>query len=127
VEWVIDELRHGKAVTGFTDYHTSSIDADSLAGILMELCRIRPSGVWNIAGGEVTSKYQFITALAFRLGFDAVLVSRGLLSDLQMSAVRAESLGLEVGRAEKMLGRPLPSFSKVIDNLALEYESLKNV
>jgi len=119
-EWVVDSLRHRKPMTLFADYFTSTLDADSLAGAIFDLVDKGAHGMFNVASSEVASKRRFIEALAEAMGINFDWASEGSVRSL--SVPRAESLGLDVSRAERVLGYNLPCLTAVIGRLASRTE-----
>jgi dTDP-4-dehydrorhamnose reductase len=117
-EWVIETLGTGQPITMFDDVYTSSIDVGCFARAALDLIGLGANGLLNVASSEVFSKRHFIEAIAARL--DLSLASATAGSVRQLETLRAESLGLDPGKAEKQLGRPLPGLSQVIENLAQE-------
>lgn len=115
VEWVLETLQDGRPVTMFEDVYTSSIDVPSFADALMDLIDVEASGVLNLASRDVYSKRTFIEALARRFGLSLENASAG--SVRKLATPRGESLGLSMEKAEKLLGRRLPSLSDVVENL----------
>lgn len=115
VEWVLDTLHSGGPVTMFEDVYTSSIDVVSFADAMFDLIERGGVGTVNLASREVFTKRAFIEGLAGRFGLSLANASGGSVSAL--ATPRAESLGLSTVRAEELLGRPLPTFSDVIENL----------
>lgn len=119
VEWAISSLRDSAPVTLFTDVYTSSIDVAHFSAALLDLLEKRPSGILNLASREVFSKKDFVEALARRCGLSLANVRAGSERG-RAGAHRAESAGLDVRRAENLLGSPLPSLADVVEILALE-------
>jgi dTDP-4-dehydrorhamnose reductase len=72
--------------------------------------------VVNLASREVASKKQFIEAVAARLGRTLTQARAGTVAEAP-GAARAESLGLDVAKAEGLLGRPLPDLRQVVEDL----------
>lgn len=116
VEWALGALRGRQAMILLEDYYTSSIDVGSFSRSLLDILPKRPTGRLNLAAHEVASKAQFIKVLAEAAGYDASNCQLGSVRQLG-GALRAESLGLDVRRAERLLGYKLPMLSEVIDNL----------
>jgi len=77
--------------------------------------------VLNVASREVFSKKTFICALAKKMGYPLTNVKIGSVFDAG-DASRAESLGLDVGKAETILGYELPTLDEVITSIVEEYE-----
>ena len=119
-EWVLQSLQQRHPITLFDDFFTSSIDVWQFAGALFDILPMRPCGILNIASSQVSSKKAFVDALAARLGLAVEQCASGTVRSLQ-GVPRAESLGLDVARAEHMLGRPLPDLASVVERLARQY------
>lgn len=116
VEWAVSSLRSGVPAELFDDYHCSTIDAGSLARAVVELVERGARGLFNVASRDVVSKRQFVIGLAERLSLPSGHLRTGSVRALAVP--RAESAGLDVGKAEAAIGRRLPSFDQVIDRLA---------
>lgn len=123
VEWAIASLESGRKMTLFEDYYTSSIHVSGCASAIYDLLPKNISGVLNLASRQVSSKMQFILLLAKRLGIETANISSGsVLKDLDVR--RAESLGLDVNKAERCLGYDLPTTQEVVDSLVSEYRRI---
>jgi len=128
VEWVIKTLESNKQFTVFDDYYTSSIDVLQFSKTLFDLIlNKRPSGILNLACKDVTHKKDFIFSLAKKLHYPTTQAIVGSVKALAHQSVqRAESSGLNVQKAEKLLEYKLPTFDEVIDTIASEYKRRKN-
>jgi len=116
VEWALNALRERAPMTLFEDFHTSSIDVDSFADILLALITTGASGLLNVAARDTASKAEFITGLARRLQLSLDNAHSGSVRSLA-GAPRAESLGLDVARAERLLQRALPTTEEVLTRI----------
>ena len=121
VEWALAALEAGDDMTLFDDFHTSSLDVESFSHALLDLVGRGASGLFNLAAREAASKSAFVLALARSLGLSADRCRIGSIKALA-GAPRAESLGLDVARAEAALGRVLPDTAAVIAALARSYK-----
>jgi dTDP-4-dehydrorhamnose reductase len=121
VEWILEEFAQGRTIQAFEDYFVSSMTVRQFAAALFELMPMRPAGVLNLGAREVFSKRDFIEAVR-----DNLLGGVGKMASASVRALggarRAESLGLDVGRAELLLGRLLPTLAEVAADLAAEYQ-----
>lgn len=124
VEWAIEQLQHQKPTTLFTDFFTSSISTTQFSAALLDIIAIHPTGYLNLAAREGASKYDFVHALAKACNLDTAYCQAGRLEDMP-SVKRANSLVLDVSRAEKLLKRQLPGLQSVVEQLAVEYRSLQ--
>ncbi|MFM7533356.1 MAG: SDR family oxidoreductase [Rubrivivax sp.] len=116
-EWAFSALRSGQPFPAFVDMWTSSIDADSLAATVLDLSSGSVSGRLNIATRTACSKRDLIVALAEATGLDARLAQRASVRGLA-GPRRANALGLDVSRAEALLGCRLPDTELVVQRLA---------
>ncbi|MEK4522919.1 SDR family oxidoreductase [Psychrobacillus sp. FSL W7-1457] len=121
IEWVIKSLVQEQTIVGFEDFYTSSIDIYSFSNILIELIELKYTGIINIGAKDVYSKYDFIYELAKKFGKEGNVV-RGKLNDFQ-EIKRANSLGLDISKLQKVLHKQqVPSSKEVINRL---YEKFK--
>ena len=110
-EWCMDVIEEDRPVTLFTDFYTSTIDASGLARAVFDLVEDGAVGLFHVASNEVLSKADFIRGLAKTAGRPLTLAREGSVAGLVPA--RAESLGLDVSKAEKALGYELPGASEV--------------
>ncbi len=115
VEWAVEVLEKRKPFKLFFDVFTSPLDVGACARGLFDLCDKGAAGIVNLGGRDVSSKGEFITALAQGLNIKPDWAEKGSVKEL--AALRAESLGLDVTLAEKLLGYPLPTTQEVVKAL----------
>jgi dTDP-4-dehydrorhamnose reductase len=117
-EWALDGVENARALTLFDDFFTSSMHTRACAKQVLDLVSLGASGLINVASSRVSSKREFVQALAQAVGAD--------LRDMQVGSVRelvprrAESLGLDVTYAERLLGRRLPDLDDTITAIVAE-------
>ena len=116
IEWAIASLQSGERMTLFDDFFASSIHVDGCASALFDLFPRNVTGILNVAAREVCSKKELICLLAEKLGIELSNTKTGSVSTLSDTR-RAESLGLNVDKAERLLGYELPTMQEVIDAL----------
>ena len=121
IEWVFAALKGTEPLQLFHDFYTSTIDAPALAEATLDLAQVRVSGLFNVASSEVASKEEFITAVAREMGVEMPPYQRASVMGLRPR--RPESLGLDVDRAEQLLGRPLPGLVDTVRALVGQYRS----
>ena len=114
-EWAAGAIRRGESLTLFDDFFTSPITAAGLAVAIADLLEIGAEGLLNVAASEATSKLEFVLALAQAMSKN-INYEVGSVSGLEPP--RANSLGLDVSRAEGLLRRPLPDADAVTAQLA---------
>ncbi|MGD9639202.1 MAG: NAD(P)-dependent oxidoreductase [Alphaproteobacteria bacterium] len=121
VEWAIDALKKQEDISLFSDFYTSSIDVKSFSTALLDLIAKETTGIINLASSEVSSKDLFIQELAKQLDLSLEHTQISSIKTLNSKVKRNESLGLDVTKAEKILGYKLPKLTEVITNLVKEY------
>lgn len=118
-EWALDVVLYDKPADLFEDAYTSSIDVGTFARAAFDLLDRGAAGLYNLASRDVYSKAEFVRELACRLGRQ--LTAARPASVTALATRRADSLGLDVGRAETLLGYRLPAMAEVVAALAADY------
>lgn len=116
IEWCIKMLAERIPSTIFDDFYTSPIDTYHFSEVLLDLIEKETTGVLNVAGKDVSSKKEFILEFAEAMNLDTSNTKTGSVHNLS-GIKRAESLGLNVNKAEKILGYKMPNRHDVINNL----------
>jgi dTDP-4-dehydrorhamnose reductase len=114
-EWAMDALECRAKLALYDDFYTSTIDAWSFSRALFDAIERGAMGTLNLASRSVASKWRFIHRLAkmmeIKLDWDEAA------SVASLAVPRAESLGLDVRKAEALLGYALPDTDQVCRNL----------
>jgi dTDP-4-dehydrorhamnose reductase len=111
VEWAIDALVNRRPLKLFDDFYTSTIDVVDFSRLLFDLVDAEATGLLNLASRTVSSKRQFVQTLATALGVHLDWAEGASVRDLPVP--RAESAGLDVSKAERLLGHSLPTLDDV--------------
>lgn len=119
-EWALDAVVRRAPLRLFDDYCVSTIDTVAFARALFDLIAAAATGVVNLAARTVASKTCFVRTLARELGVTLDWDERASVRAL--ATPRGESAGLDVGRAERILGYALPDTDTVCRNLVLQWE-----
>lgn len=118
-EWAIDVVLNDRPATLFADVYGSSIDVPAFSRALFDLEARQAAGLINLAAGEISSKDAFVRELARQ--FDRQLSAVRSEAFVVRPVARANCLGLDVSRAESMLGYRLPSLAQVISSLINQF------
>jgi dTDP-4-dehydrorhamnose reductase len=118
VEWAIDALVNRHPLKLFDDYYTSTIDVITFSRLLFDLVDTEATGLLNLASRTVSSKLQFIQKLGTALGVLPDWAESASVRNLPIP--RAESSGLDVGKAERLLGHSLPTLEDVCHALVYQ-------
>lgn len=123
-EWAMGVIEADAEAMLFQDQYVSSLDIWTFAEALLDLAAGDTCGVLNLAAGEVFAKGDFVLALARAAGRT---LSRARPGTVRAQATpRADSLGLDVTRAERILGRRLPTLDAVAANLLTHLEERRS-
>jgi dTDP-4-dehydrorhamnose reductase len=120
-EWAVDAILNRSPIKLFDDFYTSTIDVDSFSRLLFRLFDMRAAGVVNLASSTVSSKSDFVRELAAAFGIRLDWATIASVRDLPTP--RAESAGLDVSKAERLLGQTLPSLREVCSALVAQYRT----
>lgn len=104
VLWLIRSLEKGTPVRIVDDQIGNPTFVDDLAYGLLRAIELGRTGIFNIAGREIVSRYDFALRAAEGFGLDASLVTPIKTSKLQQSAPRPLKSGLVTLKAEVELG-----------------------
>lgn len=120
-QWALERLAARAPMTLYTDYFCSTIDAPSLAAALLDLVDAGARGRLNVACREVASKAEFVRALAAAAGVPLDGAVDG--SAAELVPPRQRHVGLDVSRAERILGRPLPNLAEVAARFVAQWRA----
>jgi len=110
--WIAGDTQTGKPVHLFTDEIRCPIWVESLAAALVELARMRYTGVLHVAGAQALSRYEFGVRLMRFHGLDPspIIPARSRESGMH----RPLDCTLDCSRARALLRTPLPGVDEVL-------------
>jgi dTDP-4-dehydrorhamnose reductase len=108
--WLINKLKNNEPVNIVTDQISNVTMVDDLAYGTMKLVEKECTGIYNIAGSDILSRYDFAISLCEVFKFDKNLVIPIKTADLNQPAPRPLKSGLLTQKAESELGfKPMDS------------------
>jgi dTDP-4-dehydrorhamnose reductase len=113
-DWLYYNLAAERELTLFDDSFITPILADDLAIASHRLVESGASGIYNVAGDERVSKYDFGICLAEAYGFSKALLRRGKIAASQLSARRPPDMSLDNRKARDRLGNSLGTIAGYI-------------
>ena len=102
--WLIQNLEKKLPLRVVDDQFGNPTLVDDLAYGLLKAVELERQGVYNIAGREVVSRFEFALRLTRMFGFDPTLLTPIKTSQLHQPAMRPLKSGLVTLRAEVELG-----------------------
>ncbi len=86
--WLIDRLSGGQPVRIVDDQFGQPTLVDDLAAAIRKIVEKRKTGIFNVAGSEYVSRYEFARRLAEIFGFDPGLITAIKTDELKQKAPR---------------------------------------
>ena len=121
VTWLINKLRDGEEVNIVTDQYGTPTLADDLARALIVLFEKDGRGLYNTAGSELISRYDFALRIADIFDFDSSLIKKATSDYLRQPAPRPLHSGLCVDKIRSEMG---VSFSSIREGLFVMKEQM---
>ena len=108
-EWILERLRAGDVVPGFTDVFFSPILANDLSEQLLAMLQTKLTGTYHLTGSERVSKYEFARRIAAIFGFDPTLVRPIQISQAGLRARRPLDISLNTLKVSAALAHAMPN------------------
>ncbi|HEX9007104.1 MAG TPA: NAD(P)-dependent oxidoreductase, partial [Bacteroidota bacterium] len=102
--WLLQSLENGTQVRIVDDQWGNPTLADDLAYGIMRGVELGKTGIYNIAGREICTRYDFAIRLAKTFGLDPALIAPVKTAELRQPAPRPLKSGLITLKAETDLG-----------------------
>lgn len=103
VRWVVDSLRGEKTIKIVTDQINNPTFTEDLAAGINSVIELGKSGIYNMGGAELLSRYEFTKRIAEYFGLNDSLIKKIVTSDLNQAAQRPLKSGLINLKAETEL------------------------
>lgn len=116
-DWLSEKFKNNQPFTAFTDTYFTPIYIPILITSMLDLVARNASGVFNVAGSERLSKYDFAVQFAKIFGYDASLAQPGLVSQSKLSAKRPLDMSLSVAKVTEFLAREMPTIDEGLQAL----------
>jgi dTDP-4-dehydrorhamnose reductase len=122
VNWLIDNLSAGRAITLFEDVLFNPLYIADAVELLLELLETRAEGLLNFgAGGVGMSKAAYGLAVAEALGLPTDSVKVGSVTQFPLVARRPQDMRMDVSRLTRKLGRSPPDMQAGLARLAADW------
>jgi len=102
--WMINKLKSKEPINIVDDMFGNSTVADDLAYGSLKLIEKNCNGIFNIAGRDIESRFDFAMKMCDVFGFDKKLIKKIKTKDLNQPAQRPLNSGLITLKAETELG-----------------------
>jgi len=116
-DWILEGLRQGKEIPLFVDVYITPILINDLWGIIGQLLDKGAEGVFNVAGSERVSKYEFGARLAEIFGYPTSPLRQVNVRDVALKARRPLDMSLSTDKVVAYLGQRMPSLDESLAKL----------
>jgi dTDP-4-dehydrorhamnose reductase len=103
VRWVVDSLRGEKVIRIVTDQVNNPTFTEDLVAGINSVIELGKSGLYNMGGAELLSRFEFTVKIADYFGLDKSLIQQIVTVDLNQAAHRPLNSGLINLKAESQL------------------------
>ncbi len=114
-EWILNQLRNERPISGFKDAYFSSINIVKLAKIIDRTIDKHLTGTYNCGSIDSVSKYDFCLKIADRFGFPISLIKPISIDEFTFQAKRGKNLSLCINKLQKALDCSLPTIDDSIE------------
>lgn len=102
--WMIDKLKAGESINIVDDQIGNATMIDDLAWGILKVIEKNKTGIFNIAGKDILSRYDFALKICDVFEFNKAFVRRIKTADLKQPAPRPLNSGLVTLKASTLLG-----------------------
>lgn len=114
LDFLVKKITTGESLIGFADVLFSPIGASELAKIIVEISQKKITGLFNAAGMESLTKYEFALKVAEKLGMSSQLITCGLARDAGFKSHRPNYLVLDSCKLTETLQRSTLSLDEML-------------
>ena len=108
-DWILKSLEQGRELTMFSDVFFTPILINDLAHLILQLVDRDATGIFNVAGRERLSKYDFALKLAEVFNRPQNKICATTVKEFPFKARRPEDMSLSSKKAEDYLGAGMPA------------------
>jgi len=108
-EWILFKLESTEIVPGFYDVIFNPILVNDLGEIILNAIDQEIRGIYNIAGSQACSKYEFAQHIANIFGLNNQLIKPISVNDSKLKAVRPKNTSLQTHKICRSLHISIPN------------------
>lgn len=122
-DWVINSIRSGDEINGYTDIFHTPISLNHLSYVIVELIKNNHKGVFNVVGNSRISKYDFIILIADIFDLDTSMVVKSSYKKTRSSIQRPLNMSLSNVLVKNKLQINIPDLEQGVLELLAQEES----
>lgn len=116
-DWILRGLSQQQELTMFTDVFFTPILIDHLVDSIVRLVEQKGSGIFNVAGADRLSKYDFAIQLADTFGYPTDNIRPTSVSNFDFKAPRPNDMSLSTEKLAQYLGQAAPRIRDGLNQL----------
>ena len=126
LDFIVDNCLEQKKITLFDDIKFNPISAKYLLHYIDLLLEINSSGVFNVAGDELLTKYEFGMKVCDEMDVDSSFVAKGSIDEQVGLVLRPKNLSISNEKLKKTLSmNEVPSVQQMLKELREEEKQIK--
>lgn len=122
---LISLLGKGEKMNVPYDQYSNPTYAPDLAGAITELLRLEKSGIYNVVGKDLLSRYDFAVRACGILGLDASLLVPRKTAELGQKAPRPLRAGLKTGKLLRETGKVPSGIDRGVERVRMLWKKEK--
>ncbi len=119
--WVAEQLKANKKIRVVIDQYNNPTLTNNLAETLISLYEKDRSGLFNVAGKNTISRYEFAKTVANEFGLNEKLITPITTSELNQPAKRPQKVALNVSKAEKAAKVTMLTITEAVKKFRTEF------
>lgn len=116
-DWTIMNLKKRNVFKGYDDIYFTPISIPFLLKYLDKLEENKAEGIFNIAGSERISKYEFILKIAKVLKLNPSLLKKAYYTEIKQDVKRPLDMSLDTEKIYKYLNQYMPNTIESIQSI----------
>jgi dTDP-4-dehydrorhamnose reductase len=126
-DWIIHALRADREIMLFDDVYFTPLLADNVAMAAHRLVERSAAGVFNVAGDERVTKFEFAVRLARVFGLPEKNIRRGSMATANLQAARPRDMSLNNAKMRALLGSSFGDLDEQLLNLRHQEEAGRRI
>lgn len=114
---ILRTLGAGEVFSAFSDVYFTPISVGLLVDLIRECVRAELNGIYNVAGQNRVSKYDFAVFLAQLSGLETGKITQIFMAEKKLRAPRPLEMSLNYDKIVHALGRPMPTLKESLENI----------
>ncbi|MGC8730594.1 MAG: dTDP-4-dehydrorhamnose reductase [Candidatus Micrarchaeia archaeon] len=122
--WVVDQLKAKKEINVVIDQYSNPTLINNLSDAIISLYEKDKGGLFNIAGKDTISRYEFAKIIAKEFDLDERLIKPITTSELNQPAKRPQKVALNVSKSEKAAKIKMLGVADAVKTFRVEFEKV---